>query len=77
MIFDFYEQEDLFRIAKCGWRSTLERWMKENHIPVVYDTQNRIMAHKDAVALAFGVGAGTTQTEDEPKMWLGEEENVA
>lgn len=54
MIFDIYEQKDLFLIARCGRKSTLERWLKINMIPFAYNAKLEVLAHKDAVDAGLG-----------------------
>jgi hypothetical protein len=55
MILDFYEQADIFQIAKCKRQNRLIAWLKSNRIPFTFDTQQRILAHTKA---AVGVVTG-------------------
>ena len=74
MIFDFYEQADLLRIAKCRWQSKLIDWLEAHHIPFGYDAHGRVIAHKKAVEAGFGVEAGSNDESREVSLWLGDED---
>lgn len=77
MIFDIYEQRDLFRIAGCGRQSTLKRWLNENQIPYLYNQKNEIIAHKKAVATGLGVQpAELLSKEVKPEMYLGDSSDI-
>ena len=77
MIFDIYEQSDLFRIANCGRRSTLERWLNDKMIPFSHDSQGKVIAHKKAVESCLGVEAEPSNDEPEALMWLGDEDKYS
>ena len=72
MIFDIYEQSDLFRIAKCGQKAKLIEWLKANHIAYSFDSRNNLIAHKKAVDAGLGV-EHTAQPETAPQLWLGDD----
>ena len=73
MIFEIYEQQDLFRIARCGRQSTLKQWLTVNQIPYLHNSKNEIIAHRDAVAAGLGVRtADLPNKETEPEMYLGD-----
>jgi len=73
MIFDIYEQRDLFRIAGCGRQATLKRWLNVNQIPYLHNSKNEIIAHKKAVATGLGVQpAELLSKEVKPEMYLGD-----
>lgn len=71
MIFDIYEQPDLFKIAKCGRQKTLVAWLNNNHIPHMRDSKNQIIAHKRAVESSLGV-EHNERPDDSVKLWLGD-----
>jgi hypothetical protein len=55
MIFDIYEQCDLFRIANCGRQKGLHEWLTQNRITFAYNAKQEIIAHKRAVEEGLGV----------------------
>lgn len=73
MIFDIYEQPDLFRIAKCGRQATLVRWLSEKGIPYTHDAKGKIIAHKRAVEAGLGVEIEASQGDNEVKLYLGDD----
>ena len=75
MIFDIYEQKDLFKISGCGKKSTLEEWLHNNRIAFAYDSKMKIIAHKKAVDAGLGVAHDTDKAK-KVNLWLGCE-NVA
>lgn len=72
MIFDIYEQGDLFLISNCRRRSTLEMWLRNNHIPFSYDAKGRVIAHKRAVEAGLGA-APEPEKKHEVELFLGDE----
>lgn len=73
MIFDIYEQQDLFKIARCGRQSTLVAWLSTNQIPYLHNSKNEVIAHKIAVAASLGVQVTDLPlAEAEPEMYLGD-----
>jgi hypothetical protein len=73
MIFDIYEQSDLFKIARCGRQSTLIVWLTDNKIPYMFDSKQKIIAHKKAVDAGLGVEEDT-KPEQKVKLWLGNQD---
>jgi hypothetical protein len=71
MIFDIYEQRDLFKISKCGKKSTLEAWLRDNHIQFAYDSKMKIIAHKKAVDAGLGV-EDYSSPDMKAELWLGD-----
>ncbi len=59
MIFDIYEQSDLFQIAGCSRQVALMGWLNNNHIPFTLNAKRKVIAHKSAVDTALGVVAPT------------------
>lgn len=57
MIFDIYEQADLFKIADCAQQRALASWLDNNRIPYLYTSKNKIIAHKHAVDAGLGVSS--------------------
>ena len=55
MIFDIYEQADLYKIAHCRQQSGLTNWLKSMRIPFGYDARGKVIAHRKAVERALGV----------------------
>lgn len=72
MIFDIYEQSDLFQIAKCGKRFKLIEWLKDHKIPYGEDSRGCIIAHKKAVEAGLGVESDA-QVESSAELWLGDD----
>ena len=70
MIYDIYEQSDLFSIAKCKRKSTLIDWLNINRIPFLKNARGEIQAHKSAIDEGFGV-LPDTGAMAEPELTLG------
>ncbi|MBL4712004.1 MAG: DUF4224 domain-containing protein [Gammaproteobacteria bacterium] len=69
MIFDIYEQRDLFKIAGCRRQRRLVDWLIENHIPYKRNARGEVIAHRNAVEAGFGVTVATKT--DDVELWLG------
>lgn len=70
MIFNIYEQSDLFQIAGCKRKSTLESWLRMNTIPFTTNARDEIIAHEKAVEAGLGVRAPDPARKPKPKMGL-------
>lgn len=72
MVFDIYEQNDLFKIANCARQSTLKDWLTLNRILYSFDSKGRIIAHVKAVEAGLGVPSHTAKPDKKVKLYLGE-----
>ena len=72
MIYDIYEQADLFSIAKCKRKSTLTSWLHINRIPFLMNAKGEILAHKAAVDEGFGVVQESSPAPKELKLGYGD-----
>ncbi len=54
MLFEFYEQQDLYQIAGCARQSTLENWLHAQRIPFGYNAKGKVLVHQGALANALG-----------------------
>jgi len=76
MIFDIYEQTDLYAIAGCQRRGSLIDWLNINRIPFITNSKERILAHKSLVDAAMGViPAANTPAEEKVTLGYGTAEN--
>jgi hypothetical protein len=70
MIFDIYEQPDLYEIAKCARQATLIDWLNVNRIPFAFNAKQKVIVHKHALDAGLGV-MPLPANDPEPKVELG------
>jgi len=70
MIFEYYEQQDLYKIANCARQQTLVDWLNLNNIPFSQDSKGKILAHSAVVEEAFGVSVLPTNQNASPPIKL-------
>jgi hypothetical protein len=70
MIFDIYQQQELFQIARCKRQRALRTWLNQNRIPFTHDSKGAIIAHRKAVEQGLGVASDLSSTQQKVRLNL-------